>query len=366
MRLLVIILLFSVKAIAQPVAATILMSHRFAHVYMLSIDYTQCGSSSSTNFPVLVSLTSTALKTVANGGNVVNTVTFNGQTVPADLCFAMSANFATLLSWDIEFYDASAGTIKAWVNIATVSNTVNTVFYMGVGSTITTYQGGAVGAAWNSNYKGVWHLQNGTTLSALDATSNANNGTINGVTAATGNIDGGGNFTRASSQYIGCGTSTSLNASTAVTLSAWIKTASNANYLDILSKRTSGGAVNYQIAMDAAGKVEWWNGSGGLINPTVLSTGTWYHVVATNTNSSNTLNFYINGSITTTNGSPALGSTNTGNLTIGRNGDGAGEYFDGVIDEPRVMTSVISADWITTEYNSQKSGSTFLTTTQLY
>ena len=59
-------------------------------------------------------------------------------------------------------------------------------------------------AAWNSNYIGVWHLPNGTTLTALDSTSNANNGTINGTVAVVGKIDGAGNFD-GSNDYINVG-----------------------------------------------------------------------------------------------------------------------------------------------------------------
>lgn len=40
-----------------------------------------------------------------------------------------------------------------------------------------------VTGVWDSNFKGVWHLPNGTALTALDSTSNALNGTPTGVNA---------------------------------------------------------------------------------------------------------------------------------------------------------------------------------------
>ena len=49
---------------------------------------------------------------------------------------------------------------------------------------------------WDTNYKGVWHLPNGTSLTANDSTNNANNGTLSGTppTATVGQIDGGASF----------------------------------------------------------------------------------------------------------------------------------------------------------------------------
>ena len=46
-------------------------------------------------------------------------------------------------------------------------------------------------AVWDANYKGVWHLPNGTSLSLLDSTSNANDLSNQGsATAAAGKING--------------------------------------------------------------------------------------------------------------------------------------------------------------------------------
>ena len=50
-------------------------------------------------------------------------------------------------------------------------------------------------AVWDANYQAVWHLPNGTTLSANDSTANVNNATIQGSPAAiSGEIWGGAIF----------------------------------------------------------------------------------------------------------------------------------------------------------------------------
>jgi len=46
-------------------------------------------------------------------------------------------------------------------------------------------------STWDSNYQGVWHLGNGTTLSAADSTGN-NNGTASSTTAGRGKLTGRG------------------------------------------------------------------------------------------------------------------------------------------------------------------------------
>ena len=68
-----------------------------------------------------------------------------------------------------------------WVNVATLSHTTDTVIYLFYGnSSVTTDQSNA-GGTWNSNFMGVWHFPNGTTLSANDSPANGNNGTIGGA-----------------------------------------------------------------------------------------------------------------------------------------------------------------------------------------
>ena len=54
-------------------------------------------------------------------------------------------------------------------------------------------------------------------------------------------------------------------------------------------------------------------------------------------------------------------STSAGNFHVGRQWfAGSGDPWDGIIDEVRVSTVERDADWISTEYNNQVSGSTFL------
>ena len=78
------------------------------------------------NFPVLVSGTYSYLATAANSGNIQNTTTLNGLTVPADLVFTSDSLCQTKLNWEIASYTATTGQIEAWVQISSLSPTNST------------------------------------------------------------------------------------------------------------------------------------------------------------------------------------------------------------------------------------------------
>ena len=179
----------------------------------ITIDHTKVsGSSNLTNFPVLISMTDASLKSLGNGGNV-------GKNDGSDILFTASDG-STKLSHEIESYSASTGQLTAWVQVPSVSPVTNTVLFVYYGNASAANQQNPTGV-WDSNYVGVWHFPNGTTLSANDSTSNGNNGSlVNGPTAAAGEI-GGAVELNGSSSYVSVG---SLNETGDLTISAWINT----------------------------------------------------------------------------------------------------------------------------------------------
>src|SRR4029077_13499410 len=97
-------------------------------------------------------------------------------------------------------YSSTTGEVIAWINVPTLSTSTDTSLFMYYGNASSTDQSNKT-AVWDANFKGVWHLPNGTALTANDSTSNANNGTVNSATATAGKIDGAGSF-NGSSSYI--------------------------------------------------------------------------------------------------------------------------------------------------------------------
>ncbi|HEX3253496.1 MAG TPA: DUF2341 domain-containing protein, partial [Pyrinomonadaceae bacterium] len=187
----------------------------YAYRRAITIDHTKVPNTDQTNFPVLISGTYSYLASTANGGNVQNA---NGY----DVIFTSDSNCATKLSHEVETYTSTTGAVNYWVKVPLLSHTVDTTIYLCYGnSTITTDQSNKT-AVWDANYKGVWHLSNGTTLNASDSTMNGNNGTISGAVATVGRSDGGASL-NGTSDHVQVKAGKVDTSSTSGTVSAWIK-----------------------------------------------------------------------------------------------------------------------------------------------
>jgi YD repeat-containing protein len=334
---------------------------------IITIDHTKVPNSDQSAFPVLISGTYSDLATTSNGGSVTSTSGY-------DIIFTSDSAGSTTLPFEQESYAPSTGHINYWVQVPTLSHSSDTLIYMFYGnSSVSTDQSNKNGT-WDSNYQGVWHLPNGTTLTANDSTSNPGNGTLNNSpSAATGQIDGAASF--GGSNYVTVNKQYGLT--TAVTLSAWVEFSNLSGWQDILGQNTSswgGGNAAFYFQKVVNGGDGCSRGSNvlgilfptnnsecssGVYSSTAVSTGTWYYVVATYDGS--TVSLYINGSLSGTNSRSGSIGVQTGNLNIG-SGYYAGsvtDYLNGVVDEVRVSSSARSADWISTEYNNQSSPATF-------
>ncbi len=322
----------------------------------VTIDHTKvAGSASLSNFTVLVSLTDADLKTTANGGHV-------GKSDGTDILFTES-NGTTKLSHEIEKYDGATGTLVAWVKVPTLSNSTDTKLVLYYGNSSASDQQD-VANAWDTSYKGVWHLQN----SFADSTSNDNDGTNANTTDGSGKISQGRSMDGDGDRITMANTS-SLKPTSGITVSMWLKRSTatqkwGAKPLWFGSNSSSPwGAYGFQFANQNSGQLSFHladdtNGH-DLYSSTNLANGTWYHVVGTFNGTSNKL--YVNGT------EEASDSTTftLGNYD-GSNGLGVGDKyqqgneFAGDMDEVRVSNTAKSADWIATEYNNQNSPSTFL------
>ena len=215
----------------------------------LTVDHTKVPSTQS-NFTVLVSLTDPALKTVANGGHVVNA---NGY----DIGFYADSGGTTKLKWEVEKYDGTTGNLIAWVKIPSVSSSTDTVFYLMYGdSSINTNQSDPPNT-WDSNFKGVWHMaDNAANTTIRESTVTGANGTNNATTSsktATGEI---GKALSYNGSTDGSFAAINLSATNIATLSFWMKWTTNANDDDLAFEYTP----NYNS--NAGGFLADWNSSG--------------------------------------------------------------------------------------------------------
>src|SRR3989338_7541347 len=174
---------------------------------------------SLTNFPVLITKTDTDLKHTSFGGKVASaSAGFTGG--GGDFVFT-SSDGTTKLDHEIEKYASSSGELLAWGEVPTLNDTTDTTLYVYYGGPSSGATNQNKTGTWDANYKGVWHLPNGTTLGALDSTSNANNGTISGAVATAGQMDGAGDFDGTDDQ-VNAGSAVSLDDNAVFTSCAWI------------------------------------------------------------------------------------------------------------------------------------------------
>ena len=337
----------------------------FSYYRSLTIDHTKCGSSNSSSFPVLVSISHSTFKTVANGGHVNNASGY-------DIIFTSDSAGATKIPWEVEFYDGTNGILVAWVNVATVSHTVDTVFYVFFDdATISTAQNTgsfAPTAVWDANYKGVWHLGNGSSLSLVDSTTNgltlSNN---NSVAAVAGQIDGGADSGASNSNKdLTYATNLGITGGS-VSLQFWLKittppTSGNDGYPTSLIDSSS--YTSYDILYANVGGTLQLTVSrtqlGIALEPVTvnvdLGTTNWHKIDLVDSTSDTTLRGYLDGSSfgtpLNTSGNGNVGSYSN-ELSIFSVRSIGGHYVSGKIDEYRVSNIGRSADWITTEWNNQ-------------
>ena len=341
-----------------------------------TIDHTQTGTANSTNFTVLLSGTFAEFATIANGGDVQNTVScgVNSITCPADLVFTSDSGCSNPLSgWEFESYNATTGQIVAWVLVPTLSVSTNTLIYACVGnSAITTFQGGSQGAAFDSNTKVVYHFPNGTTLSTTDSSSGGYNATsANSPTAVTAEIGGGVHF-NGSSQDVES-SSFPWTGTSGVTVSFWNYVTSGQvqnSFAFTVGNSATTDPHRFSVSAPWGSSDIIWDyganstGTGRVSTHYTSYLGAWTYITLVSTGSGNTYQaIYLNGAVAAS-ASSSASSTVTGDLIVGAypyaNQYGP-PYHNGSIDEFRISSVVRSASWILAEYNNQSNPSNFYT-----
>lgn len=305
-------------------------------------------SANLTDFPVLVKLTSSRVD-YANTQN-------SGQ----DIRFTDSDG-TTLLSHEIESWDES-GNSFVWVKVPQInasSSTDHVYMYYGNSSVA---DGQAATSVWDSNYKGVWHL-NEASGNALDSTSNGNTLTNNAtVTYTEGQIAKSGSFASASSQFLSHVDNDSLSVDGQdFSYVTWVNATTFPN--------TNNGIANKDDNSNL--KREWHllystfsnrfvlrlqNNATNLITLSAdafgaASTATWYMVAVTYNATSRVASISVNGGVQ--NGGTATGdiTASSGAFRIGTSW-GASNPWNGKIDETRLSKTVRSASWLAAEYKS--------------
>ena len=181
------------------------------------------------NFPLLVSLSEPWLRSVANGGDVVND---DG----IDIRFSAERD-SSVLAHEVERYDPVDGALLAWVSLPML--TPSTVLYLHYGdTTVTSTQ--SPSRVWAS-YSGVWHLDDDR-----DSTTKNTAAVTTGPIATAGKIGGARQFTAAGANIdIGAGAAIADIFDQGGTVEAWIRPSGwgGANVARIVDKQAPKGWV---------------------------------------------------------------------------------------------------------------------------
>ncbi len=328
------------------------MSYSFYR--QITVDHTKCGSTNTTDFPALFFGTYTYLKTSGNGGDIQNTVSVNGVTVPADLIFSTDNAGASPLKWQIVSYDATTGVIVAWIKIPTLSASVDTVIYMLYKNpAVTTWQGDITGT-WNSSYLFNIHCSNSVT----DSTSNARDFAVFVPSYTSGKFgtclrtDGSDALTRPSRTDSGLPTGTNSR-----TIKMWVnfQTGSTGGYFAYGNQGTTD--QDQRLRQDAP-SFKYLASGDDIIYSFTPTTSQWYYLVCTFNSSGTVGKIYLDGSNVTTATKSAWNTVLAGSngCTIGQ------DAFSAIsidVQEVAIRNVVESADEVLAGYNNQNNPGTF-------
>jgi len=194
---------------------------------------------------------------------------------------------------------------------------------------------------------GLWHLDEITDDTTYDDSGNNNDGMVYGASLFTGVENNALSFD-GTDDYVDCSNDSiyNFNDTNSFTISCWVKPDDLSNKQGIIGKWSGSWTISpYQIAVDDYGQIRVNIGGGGLTYGSVyipansLSTGNWYHIVATYDGS--TLRCYLNSEEMDSEEFNLTLPSNTASLTIGVYGNATKNYFDGMIDEIKMYNYVL-------------------------
>ncbi len=294
----------------------------------------------------------------------------------ADILFTTS-NGMTKLAHELEYYrNTTTKELDAWVRIPVLLSANDTIIYMYYGNPVSGNQE-TVDLVWgDADYAGIWHLSESAGNHA-DSTGSVQ-GVRNGNTAVAGQI-GNGQLFNGSSDYINLGNSSHIyQYDNEFAVSAWIKRASTGTAQMVAARDNSdkGWRIMFmptdQLRFIMVGDCcpigpTWfiWTETVGMITDT-----DWHHIAVYYPGDGlpDSMEIYIDGAQAPV--TPVVGSTLDQYYTfatepdagIGANTSNTDNFFDGSIDEVRIMiNTVLMSDWMGANYNNQNNPAGFLT-----
>ena len=200
-----------------------------------------------------------------------------------------------------------------------------------------------------------WHLNEGSGQTAKDSSGSNNDGNlVNNPSWIAGNNGNALNFDRSAWKYVDAN-GQSLNAQTALTLSAWVNPndlstpAGGDGYLTVIWGRTPS---YYLSVYGPDGSVQcYWYGTSPegyhSSGPGIIKVGEWSHILCEW--DGNNINIYVNGRLRKSVAVSGSGRT-TGGIRMAA--EYPGRQFSGIIDEVKIYNRPLTQEEVLMDYNS--------------
>ncbi|TKC60023.1 hypothetical protein FBD94_13955 [Pedobacter hiemivivus] len=317
----------------------------------ITIDKSMIGGGANLlDFPVLIELEDHDLK------QSTGCVHLSKNNKELDISFA-SANQSSLpINFQLDSYDALKGKLVCWLRIKeliAIGNVGANEFYLYYGSMQTHNPLSAESrATWGNAYQNVWHinpdLAPATTRSANQSSGNDMIGdpTMSLTNFHQGKIGSGLQFN---------GLTTSMQAApdtnVNVYVTLWLKLNQIGAEQVILASDTLDNG--FQLTIDAEGFILFL----GRKSTVALVPDIWYYIgVMYN---SQRKEIYINGVYKSGDAKLNFPTKNVGRLSIGKSKQGD-RYFNGMIDELRMLRVARQKEWLGAEYRNQLNPTAFV------
>ena len=327
---------------------------------LLKVNHNQVPNSDQINFPVFVVGVDSSLKSTSQSGQMQNAAGY-------DILFTSDAAGQNALPYERALHNTQTGRIAYWVTVPTLSHTVDTPIYVWYGNPAINTDQSSRTAAWDSNYKAVWHMNdNASSPTVADSTANAHTGT-NHVNTSARSVPGAlANLTAltyTSSQDYTSVASTAggdFDFTTAnFTFEFWLNVNAYVTYASYFGNgvwnhtgyyfQENGGGHGLAFTSD-------YSSTYGTYSDSVTrGAGVWMHIGVIRNGSS--LSFYVNGVLDKSFNNFHSADSSSNVFTIGGSAGSGG--MNGSIQEFRVSNTNRSPDWIATAYHNQSAPATF-------
>lgn len=255
-----------------------------------------------------------------------------------------------ILNWEAWF----------WVRLPEISSSLDTYFFMYFDNKFCD-SGENAEAVWDSGFVMVQHMNDATTSTVLDSTSNDNDGTkldVNEPIEVTGKI-GNAQHYDGFNDLITVLNSESLNPTDELTMEAWINKdllVEGGSYPLIMAKQHG---TQYSFVIYAGNSIRSITFPNSVRRDDIIegtmNVETWYYVVGTIVGATNTGASYLDGIFDNTLGGDVgeVGDLQTSESDLTSGNTLAGNFFDGLMDELRVSNISRSGAWVGASYYAQ-------------